>query len=137
MRRSCEPCLLVLAPSQSIEAWIGRMRVDELVHALRTRDALRARVLYMDFLASDPSTIPQPSFTDELDLAIAASIVELIAARLHTAAPAWTRLVGPLSTPFALVTVHLPAKLARLQRESPPELRARNLLAPGNFLLSA
>ena len=113
------------------------MRVDELVLALRTRDALRARVLYAQLLASDPSTIEQPSFSDELDLAIAASIVELIAARLHAVAPAWTRLVGPLQTPYALVTVHLPAKLARLQRESPPELRARNLVAPENFLLSA
>ena len=113
------------------------MRIDELVTALRTRDALRARVLYAQLLDIDPSTIEQPLLTDELDLAIAASIVELIAARLQTTAPAWTRLVPPLQTPYALVTVHLPAKLARLHRESPPQLRARNLLAPENFLLSA
>ena len=113
------------------------MRVDELVLALRTRDALRARVLYAQLIASDLLTIERPSFTDEVDLAIAASIVELIAARLQTASPTWTRHVGPLQTPFLLVTVQLPAKLIRLQRESPPELRARNLVAPENFLLTA
>jgi hypothetical protein len=113
------------------------MRVDELALALRARDALRARVLYAQLLACDPATIEQPALTDELELAIAASITELIAARLGVAAPAWTQLIGPLKTPYALVTVHLPERLARLQRESPPQLRARNLVAPENFLLAA
>jgi hypothetical protein len=113
------------------------MRVDELARALRARDALRARVLYQELVTGDPADIEAPALTDQLDLAIAASIAELIAFRLHAAAPAWTRLIGPLQEPYALVTVNLPAKLARLQRESPPELRARNLSAPESFLLSA
>lgn len=113
------------------------MRVDELVDALRTRDALRARVLYAELVANDPATIEQPAFTDALDLAIAASITELMAARSSVAAPAWTQQIGPLPTPYALVTVSLPERLARLQRESPPQLRARNLIAPENFLQSA
>jgi hypothetical protein len=113
------------------------MRVDELVNALRTRDALRARVLYAELLAGDPASIERPAFRDELSLAIAASITELIAARKNTAAPAWTQLIGPLTTPYVLVTVSLPERLARLQRESPPQLRVRNLIAPENFLRSA
>ena len=60
---------------------------DELVLALRTRDALRARVLYAQLIASDLLTIERPSFTDEVDLAIAASIVELIAARCRPRHP--------------------------------------------------
>jgi len=113
------------------------MRVDELAQALRQRDALRARVLYEELAQVDPATIEAPTLTDELELAIAASIVELIAARTRTAPPPWTRLVGPVQEPYALVTVRLPSKLARLRRESPPELRERNLLAPASFLLSA
>jgi hypothetical protein len=113
------------------------MLVDELTIALRRRDALRARVLYAQLLDTDTASIEPPTLTDELDLAIAASIVELIAARLHAAAPTWTRQVGPLREPYVLVSVVLPAKLERLRRETPPELRARNLVAPENFLCSA
>lgn len=113
------------------------MRVDELARAIRKRDALRARVLYERLAKIDSATIEPPVLTDELELAIAASVVELIAARTHAVPPAWTRLIAPVQEPYALVTVNLPAKLARLRRESPPELRARNLLAPESFLLSA
>jgi hypothetical protein len=112
------------------------MRVDKLVIALRTRDALRARVLYAELLAEDPAAIEQPASTDALDLAIAASITELIAARLKVAGTAWTQSVGPLPVPYCLVTVSLPERLARLQRESPAPLQARNLIAPENFLQS-
>jgi hypothetical protein len=113
------------------------MLVDELATALRRRDALRARTLYAELMEVDSSAIAKPILTDPIDLAIAASIVELVAARRGTAAPAWTREVGALAEPFLLVTVRLPEKVERLRRESPPELRARNLLAPESFLLSA
>lgn len=113
------------------------MRVDELALALRRRDALRARTLYADLIESDPSMIEMPSLTDPIDLAIAASVVELIASRMRAAAPAWTSQIPALPEPHVLVTVRLPEKLARLRQESPPELRARNLFAPESFLLSA
>jgi hypothetical protein len=113
------------------------MRVDEFAIALRARDALRARVLYAELLECDPATIEPPSLTDEIELAIAASITELIAARLGRAAPAWTQSIGPLRTPFELVTIRRPERLERLRRETPPQLRARGLVAPENFLLSA
>jgi hypothetical protein len=47
-----------------------------LAIALRKRDALRARVLYAQLLAGEPATIEPPVFSDELDVAIAASIVD-------------------------------------------------------------
>lgn len=113
------------------------MRVDDLATALRARDALQARVLYSELAQSDAAMIETPSLTDALDLAIAASITELIARRTRKVAPDWTRSVPTLAEPFALVSITLPSRFARLQLESPPELRARNLVAPENFLLSA
>lgn len=112
------------------------MRVDELALALRARDALLARALYDELLAADPASIEPSTLSDEIALAIAASIVELIAARRQTNAPSWTQQIAPLQSAYTLVTVRLPEKLARLERETPPELRARNLIAPRDFLRS-
>jgi hypothetical protein len=94
-------------------------------------------VLYAELLIADPGSIERPTLGDPIELAIAASIVELIAARLNKSPPAWTRDVHALRTPYALVTIKLSSKLARLQRETPPQLRFRNLIAPENFLTSA
>jgi hypothetical protein len=113
------------------------MRVDELAIALRRRDALRARTLYSELIETDPADYEPPALSDPIELAIAASIAELIASRRHTAAPTWTRQVQPLPEPYVLVTVRLPEKLERLRLESPQELKARNLVAPANFLQSA
>lgn len=112
------------------------MRVDELVLALRERDALRARVLYSLLAEQDLATLEPPTHPGELERAIAASIVELLANRSGASAPAWTKSVDALSAPYALVTVRSAARLARLQRETPQELRSRNLIAPENFLRS-
>lgn len=113
------------------------MRVDELAIALRQRDALRARTLYGELVETDPTDYEPPELSDPIELAIAASIAELIASRRGTAAPTWTQQVPPLSEPYVLVTVRLPEKLKRLRLESPQALKARNLVAPANFLESA
>ena len=96
-----------------------------------------ARVRYAQLIDSDPSTIEMPDLTEPIDLAIAASIVELVASRKRATPPAWTSQVAALPEPYVLVTVRLPEKLERLCRESPPELRHRNLVAPESFLLTA
>ena len=67
------------------------MRVDELAVALRNRDALLARSLYAELSNVDPCEIQEPSLTGELELAIAASVVELLASRRGLPAPPWTR----------------------------------------------
>lgn len=113
------------------------MRVDELAIAIRHRDALRARTLYSELIETDPVDYEPPNLSDPIELAIAASMAELIAARRNTAAPTWTRQVQPLPEPYVLVTVRLPEKLERLRLESPQELKARNLVAPASFLQSA
>ena len=112
------------------------MHVDELAVALRHRDALRARVLYAELAEQDMASIESPTIADALHLAIAASIVELMAARAKATPPAWTTMVSPLAEPYVLVTVRSSKKLDRLRQESPRELRARNLVAPENFLTS-
>jgi len=111
--------------------------VDELAVALSTRDALRARLLYAELIQQGPATVEAPTLSGELELAIAAAVVELAALRTNSAVPAWTQHVRPLAEPFCLVTVRLPSKLARLKKESPLPLRRRNLVAPDGFLLSA
>ena len=112
------------------------MRVDELAVALRNRDALSARGLYAELSQVDPRDIQEPRLTGEIERAIAASVVELLASRRGLLAPPWTRRIAKLTTPFVLVTVRLPEKLERLERETPPELRARNLVAPEGLLMS-
>ena len=75
------------------------MRVDELAVALRHRDALRARTLCSELIEADPADYEPPDLSDPIELAIAASIAELIASRRNTAAPAWTRPAKPLPEP--------------------------------------
>jgi hypothetical protein len=106
------------------------MRVDELAIAIRHRDALRARALYSELIETDPADYEAPYLSDPIELAIAASMAELIASRRNKVAPTWTRQVQPLPEPYVLVTVRLPEKLERLRLESPQELKARNLVAP-------
>lgn len=113
------------------------MRVDDLARALRRRDALRSRVLYSRLFMVGAANIEMPQLDDAVEFAIAASIVELIAVRTGTLAPSWTRDIASLDMPFALVTIAHSVRFARLQLETPPELRARNLVAPENFLTSA
>jgi hypothetical protein len=81
------------------------MRVDELAIALRRRDALRARTLYSELIEVDPAEYEPPDLSDPIELAIAASMAELIASRRNTSAPTWTRQIRTLPEPYVLVTV--------------------------------
>ena len=117
------------------------MDLIELVEALRTHDALGARQWVADSgrIRLDFTGLSRPESLDRLGLAIAAGIVELLAARAGQQPPAWTASVAPLDEPFFLVrAAAVMPRLRRLCEEEGPEpLRSRRLLAPPEFLTAA
>jgi hypothetical protein len=117
------------------------MELLELVHALRHRETLTARQWVADAVRAgfQLHDLERPLGLDELDLAIAAGVVELLASRWHQSVPRWTHDIPALTEPFLLVAAA--ARLPRLRRscetEGPEPLRRRGLLAPPDFLTSA
>ena len=114
--------------------------LDELVRALLRRDARVARQIVADAVEAGVvwSALSRPSACTAEELQVAASIVELLAARAQVPAPEWTRSVGPSPVPIWLVSVeHRPRLRQRLLTESPEPLRARLVFAPEDFLSAA
>ena len=110
---------------------------EQLVLAAANRESLALRELTLEFLAQNATLeeIAQPNFSDPLQLAIAAGLLELFAARRGQTAPAWVKqFFSP--TPFFLVAAAL--RMPRLRKlcetQAPPELLKRGLFAPPNFL---
>lgn len=112
------------------------MFVEELAVAARDLRAFDLRVMWRELLddCADVASIPAPRTTDVELLAIAASLVELLASRLDQSPPPWASEVAPLDHPVFLVTARTPGRRERLTRESPEPLRKRRILAPGGFL---
>lgn len=115
------------------------MRVDDLALAARERRALDLRTMWRELLDADTkvSSLLAPNTEDPELLAIAASLVELLAARLDQSPPAWAGAVLPLGYPLLLVTARTTARCDRLAEESPAPLRKRGLLAPAGYLTVA
>jgi hypothetical protein len=117
------------------------MRLEDLVQALLSHDALTARawVAKASRAGLRWPEIPRPEGLDSIGLAIAAGITETLAARSGQAAPQWTADVPGLAEPFLLVRAA--ATMPRLRRlcetEGPEPLRRRGLLAPPEFLTAA
>jgi hypothetical protein len=113
----------------------------ELVAAVVRRDALRARQWIADAqrMAFDWSGVARPDGLDPLGLAVAAALVEVMAERHGTPAPAWTP--GVPASPQRMYLVRAAESLPRLRRlcetEGPEPLRRRGLLAPPDFLTTA
>ena len=117
------------------------MDLCDLVSALVSRDALRARQWVADAERAgfDWTRIAEPHGLDRLGLAVAASVVEMMAGRRGSRPPAWTSAVPP--APQRLFLVRAAESLPRLRRlceeEGPEPLRRRGLLAPPDFLTAA
>ena len=75
------------------------VKLEEIARAILSGDALGARSLVQDWLALKPAVrdTRKPETCDEKLLAVAASIVELFAARSGEAPPEWTQSVAPLA----------------------------------------
>jgi hypothetical protein len=114
------------------------MELPELVHAILSGDLLAARQWVADArrVRLRWDLCDRPLGLDEREMAVAASLAELLAARAGAAAPAWTASVGPYAEPLFLDPglADMPRTLARSKTEAPEALRRRNLYAPADFL---
>lgn len=117
------------------------MDLIHLVKALRTCDVLSARQWVSDATHSriQLTRLARPSGLDAIEMAIAAGIVELLAARFDQLPPAWTREVGAAPEPVFLVQAArwFPRLRKLCETEGPEPLRRRQLLAPPDFLKPA
>jgi hypothetical protein len=77
----------------------------------------------------------KPNFSDPVQLAIAAGLLELFATRRGQAAPTWVKNFSS-PTPFFLVAAaeRMPRLRQLCEMDAPVELRKRGLFAPPNFL---
>lgn len=117
------------------------MDLRDLVRALVARDALRARQWVADAARArfDWAGVARPGGLDPVAMAVAASIVEMMAERERHQPPSWTAAVP--AAPRRLSLVAAAESLPRLRRlceeEGPEPLRRRGLLAPPGFLTAA
>jgi hypothetical protein len=115
--------------------------IEELADAALNREALLLRSLMQDFLQASPSLsrYPKPHTSDSRILAAAASLLELLAERLHQPPPPWTKDVGALAEPIYLLKAAASMKRLRelCETQAPEPLRKRGFYAPPNFLESA
>lgn len=113
-------------------------KLEELARAALGSDSLLLRSLCQDFLRDTPllERCQRPETSDKQILAVAASLIELLAERSHQAPPKWTQDIGPLSKPIYLVPSATAMKRLRTlcENESPEPLRKRGFYAPPNFL---
>jgi hypothetical protein len=82
------------------------------------------------------SEYPKPQTNDSRILAAAASLVELLASRLHQTPPPWTKDVGALPEPIYLLKAAASMKRLRelCETEAPEPLRKRGERARPTFL---
>ena len=117
------------------------MHLSELVEALMSFDALRARQWVADALATslDWSEIARPTGLTAEKLAVAAGVVEMLAARIGQQPPPWTSEVP--QSPTKIYLVRWAGSMPRLRKlcelEGPEPLRRRQILAPPEFLTMA
>jgi hypothetical protein len=114
------------------------MDLHELVRAVISGDLLLARQWVADAhrAALQWDRLQQPDGLTDRDLSIAAALVELLAARVGAAPPAWTRNVGGVREPMTLDPglEQMPRSFARAKSHAPEPLRRRNLIALPDFL---
>ena len=117
------------------------MDLSDLVQALLRRDALAARQWVADAARRSIvwADVPRPAGWTALDLALAAGVVELLAARADQMPPSWTATVSEAPAPVYLVrAAETMPRLRRLcETEGPEPLRWRHVFAPPEFLTIA
>jgi hypothetical protein len=113
-------------------------RLEQIAAHILQGDALEVRSLTQDWLRTSPAFAEEqpPVSGDRRIWAVAAGILELLAARYGQEAPTWTSAVGPLADPlYVVASAHRSARLReRVERESPAPLRMRNIFAPPGYL---
>jgi hypothetical protein len=84
----------------------------------------------------DWSAVPMPDDLSDLELVIAAGILELLASRKGAAAPDWVNRVGTAVESVVLDPglERMPRSFAKAKSDGPEPLRRRNLVAMPDFL---
>ena len=117
------------------------VKIEELAVAAMNQDSLLLRSLTQDLLHEHPNlrVHPRPRTSDLKVLAAAASLIELLAQRLHQEPPPWTNEVGALPEPIHFLKAAATMKHLRAlcEQQAPEPLRKRGFYAPPNFLESA
>lgn len=117
------------------------MDLTDLVKALIHHDMLSARQWVADAMRNNVKwvDIEAPTGMSEIEMAIAAGVVELLAERAGKAAPSWTLHVPASSVPMFLVqSAQTMPRLRQICEQSGPEaLRKRHIYAPPDFLTAA
>jgi hypothetical protein len=112
--------------------------VEQLAKVALKLDSFQLRAVAQEFLRQHPrlSEINRPNTNDSKVLAVAASLLEMFAARARQRPPSWTTEVGPLPEPMYLIKLKPTATFTRqlCDTEAPEQLRKRNFFAPPNFL---
>ncbi len=112
--------------------------IEQLARAALDRDHFRLRGLVQDMTRAQTkwSTLPRPKTSDPRLLAMAASLVELLAMRQKQTPPTWTKEIGPLKDAFFLLQSAEKMKRLRAlcETQSPEPMRKRQLYAPPHFL---
>ena len=115
------------------------VRIEDVAEAALQGDALSTRALWAEFVDSvvNVADVEQPSTDDHRVVALAASLLELLAERRQELAPSWVATVAGCATPQYLMTVRTEHKRIQLRKTSPKPLASRNFFASPNYLLSA
>lgn len=114
--------------------------LEDMTEAVAARDSLRVSSLMHDFARCPmgDTLLEKPELPAER-LPLAAAIADLLTKRSGARAPAWTSSVGALEQPFYALAyaLRVPRLREQCERESPAELRRRNVFAPSQFLTVA
>lgn len=117
------------------------VKFETIAEAILQGNALGARSLVQDWMSEPAATrdVGRPATTDPVALALAASLMELFAARLGQAIPIWTDSIPALEQPLFPMRASLRMRNLRelCERETPEPLRKRRIFVPPNYLAFA
>lgn len=114
------------------------MDIRDLVRTLLTHDLLNARQYVADAYRSgvDWSRITIPLGLTDIEMSVAAGLVELFASRTGVTPPNWTHAIG--AAPRAVILdpglEQMPRSFERARTAGPEPLRRRNIVALPDFL---
>ena len=115
------------------------VKLERIAEAALSGDALGVRSLVQDWIAESPNLheVTKPETDDVKVLAVAASLLELLAERAGSKPPLWTSLIAPLIEPLFLVSAAktMPRMRALCEQATPAPLRKRGIFAPPNYLV--
>jgi hypothetical protein len=114
------------------------MDIRELVHALLKGDLLTARQFVADAQRAKVAwrELDAPRDLSDVEMAVAAGVIEMLAARSGSTPPPWTLAVGAVREQLILDPglEQMPRSFAHAEAAGPEPLRKRNMVALPDFL---